>query len=366
MSNPYPIVVYGANGYTGKLIAEYLAKKQLPFVAAGRNKERLEQAMMEVPGDPRVEIQAVEHTEEALTRLFTGTQVVINVVGPFGQLGYETARASLRAGCHYIDTTGEPDFVLKVRDELGEAYAAKGLLCSPACSWMWAAGALAAELALEQPGIDALDLLYTPNGAPTIASTLSFLRMVCRDQYYLQANQLVSWPPATVVDVAIPGKHTVQAGLPWGGGMEPIWYQDDDRVRDCSVLVSFPKQHPLVGFLSERMQEFQEKAQTMTDAELEALTNAWGNAIAQTPPREIQEINRCIVSCWGRGTMNGTQVILYGTSPYLQTGALCAEASERILNGRLKATGFASPTRAFGARELIAALAEQGLHCWQS
>lgn len=366
MSKQYPIVVYGASGYTGKLIAEYLTKKQLPFVAAGRSKERLEQAMMEVPGDPRVDIQAVEHSEQALTRLFANAQVVINVVGPFGQLGYTTVRAALDAGCHYLDTTGEADFVKRVRDEFGEAFAAKGLLCSPACSWMWTAGHLAAELALEQPGIDALDLLYTPNGAPTEASTLSFLRMVCRDQYYLEARQLVKWPACTVVDVAVPGKHVVQAGLPWGGGVEPIWYENDERVRNCSVLVSFPKQHPLVGFLAERMQEFQEKAKTLSDTELEELTNAWGNAIAQTPPREIPEANRSIVSCWGRGNMNGTQVILYTTSPYLQTGALCAEASARILNGQTKTTGFASAPAAFGARELIAALAEQGLHCWQS
>jgi hypothetical protein len=52
------------------------------------------------------------------------------------------------------------------------------------------------------------------------------------------------------------------------------------------------------------------------------------------------------------------------TSPYLSTGALCAIAAQRLLNGGLLATGFQPATRAFGHRQLMSALAEDGLHCW--
>jgi len=43
---------------------------------------------------------------------------------------------------------------------------------------------------------------------------------------------------------------------------------------------------------------------------------------------------------------------------------LCAESAKRLLNGQIKATGFQPATRAFGHRELMAALAEDGLHSW--
>jgi len=39
-----PVVVYGASGYTGRLVAEALRNYQIPFIAAGRNKARLEEA----------------------------------------------------------------------------------------------------------------------------------------------------------------------------------------------------------------------------------------------------------------------------------------------------------------------------------
>jgi short subunit dehydrogenase-like uncharacterized protein len=53
-------------------------------------------------------------------------------------------------------------------------------------------------------------------------------------------------------------------------------------------------------------------------------------------------------------------VILRGNSPYAQTGVLGAEAVRRILRGQLHAVGFVSPAQAFGARNLLAAQAEEG------
>lgn len=116
MPAKYPIVVYGISGYTGKLIAEYLTKRRLPFVAAGRDRGRIQAALEAAPGAHVADIQAVEHEEQALTRLFTGARVVIAVVGPFGQLGEPVLRATLAAGAHYLDTTGEQDWATRVRD----------------------------------------------------------------------------------------------------------------------------------------------------------------------------------------------------------------------------------------------------------
>ena len=50
MNTEYPVVIYGASGYTGRLVAEHLREFGLPFIAAGRNRERIEEAMRLVPG----------------------------------------------------------------------------------------------------------------------------------------------------------------------------------------------------------------------------------------------------------------------------------------------------------------------------
>ena len=78
------------------------------------------------------------------------------------------------------------------------------------------------------------------------------------------------------------------------------------------------------------------------------------------PAREDPDINRCVLSCEGRGNTRSVTVILRGNCPYAQTGVLGAEAARRILRKQWYTTGFASPAQAFGARNLLAAQAEEG------
>ncbi len=77
MSTNHPVVVYGASGYTGKLVAWKLAKRGIPFIAAGRDKGRLEAEMAKVPELKGHDYRcvAVQHDKAALTDLFTGRQV---------------------------------------------------------------------------------------------------------------------------------------------------------------------------------------------------------------------------------------------------------------------------------------------------
>ena len=44
------VVVYGASGYTGRLVCEFLREYQVPFIAAGRSQQRIEEVLAKVPG----------------------------------------------------------------------------------------------------------------------------------------------------------------------------------------------------------------------------------------------------------------------------------------------------------------------------
>jgi hypothetical protein len=200
---------------------------------------------------------------------------------------------------------------------------------------------------------------------PTIASTLSFLRMLCLPNPMKLYGQMATWPAGYRSEVVVPGRHTVHVGIPWGGGFEPIWLEHDPRVLNCAVQVAFEK-GPLVDFVLGRVDEYLKLAGGKTQAEMEEITNAWGMAIATTPPREVHPLNTNIISIWARGTNCGKHVMLYSTCAYLSTGSLCAEAAKRVLNGQVRAVGFQSPTRAFGHRELMTSLAEDGLHSWSA
>jgi hypothetical protein len=362
------VVVYGASGYTGKLIAWHLAVRGIPFIAAGRNRARLEEQMRKVPElqGARYECVEVAHDVAALTALFRGRKVVYNVVGPFMQLGEPVVQACLEAGCHYLDTTGEQDWMLMLKRRYGAAYAARGRLLVPACSWMWLAGQLAAELALETPGVDTLDLCYLADSNTSVASTMSFLRMLTKDQFYLEHNALCTWPQATAYPVSIPGVHRVYNALPWSGGGEPVWYEDDPRVRNCSVLVAFRNQAMLQAIVN-ILVEFEQQHKHLPVEEQEKITNALGNQLVSTEPeRENPDLNRSLLSCHGRGNTASVSVVLRGNSPYIQTGAFAAEATRTILLGQHGGAGFMSPAGAFGARRMIAAAADGGWLSWEA
>ena len=155
MSELRPVVIYGASGYTGRLVAEYLREYSIPFVAAGRNKAKLKEVMDSVPGIETAdyEIAEVDGSVESLVALFKGRKVVCNMVGPFLRYGPAVLEASLRAGCHYLDTAGEQQHHLQLLDHWGPKFAAAGLVVSTAVSMQYAVHDIAARIVLETPGI---------------------------------------------------------------------------------------------------------------------------------------------------------------------------------------------------------------------
>ena len=240
MSSDKPVIVYGASGYTGRLVCEYLREYNVPFVAAGRDKARIQEAMDKVPGIDTVEHEIVEvaHDVGPLTELFDGARVVLNTVGPFAQYGREVVEACLATGCHYLDTTGEQDWLIICDEEYGQRMADAGLLLAPGVAQMYTTSEIAAQLCLEKPGVDTLDILVFWKGTPTVASTRTILVNACLSKaYYLEQNQYVEWAAdAGLYDVAIPGQHEIGLALPWGGMSHPVWFKRDPRVANVKAL----------------------------------------------------------------------------------------------------------------------------------
>lgn len=194
-----PVIVYGASGYTGRLICEYLRQYGVPFIAAGRDEQRLTQSMAShVPGIETAdfEVRAVDHEVGALTELFTGDQVVINTVGPFSKYGPTVVEAAMAAGVHYSDTTGEQNWMITCQEEYGQAFAEKDRLLAPGVAQMYTIGEIAANLCLEKPGLDNLDIAVFWGGSPTIASTQTILVNAATSKaYHLERNAYSEFDP---------------------------------------------------------------------------------------------------------------------------------------------------------------------------
>jgi short subunit dehydrogenase-like uncharacterized protein len=111
------LVVYGATGFVGALVARHLATHAPPgtrIALAGRSKEKLQEAAARLNVDWPV-IVADATDAGALAELAAGTRVVLTTVGPYAKYGGLLAHACARAGTDYVDLTGE---VLFVRDSI--------------------------------------------------------------------------------------------------------------------------------------------------------------------------------------------------------------------------------------------------------
>jgi short subunit dehydrogenase-like uncharacterized protein len=116
----FDVVLFGATGFTGKLVAEYLSKngpKDLRWCIAGRNRDKLEAVRRELDlGDLPIRV-ADGHDEKALEALVPETRVVCTTVGPYAKHGVLLARIAAKSGTHYCDLTGEPQFIRRSIDE---------------------------------------------------------------------------------------------------------------------------------------------------------------------------------------------------------------------------------------------------------
>jgi short subunit dehydrogenase-like uncharacterized protein len=363
MSDKNPVVVYGASGYTGRLVCEYLREMGLPFIAAGRDKKRVQEVMDKVPGieTAQYEVVEVEHSVGALTELFRGASVVSNMVGPFIKYGMEVVEACHAAGCHYTDTTGEQDWIIEAQEAWGKRFAAKGLLLSPGIAQMYTTGEIAANMALETPGLDTLDILVLWKGFPTYASTQTIFTILKAKWYYLEQNKYVEWPIDQTFEVHVPGQHVSGLAVPWGGTSHPVWFKNDPRVSNVKVAGGVMAREVMQGVIA-TTKMFEEKIKPLPPAEQEkALADIAGSLQASMPPRENPRVNTSVDSVHASGPLGRAHVVIHGNCNYKQTGLLQAYAAHSLLQQPPKRAGFASACQAFGHRELLGVLRSFGL-----
>ncbi|QRN98184.1 saccharopine dehydrogenase NADP-binding domain-containing protein [Archangium violaceum] len=118
----FDIILWGATGFTGRLVAEYLARTQdthrARWALAGRDRARLEQIRATLgPACAELPVLLGDAKDAAsLDALVARTRVVISTVGPYAKYGNELVAACVRAGTDYCDLTGEVQWMRRTID----------------------------------------------------------------------------------------------------------------------------------------------------------------------------------------------------------------------------------------------------------
>ena len=122
---PFDIIIYGATGFTGQLVAEYFhsyyANSSVKWAIAGRSAEKLAQIKqtLALPDDLPM-LVADSHDEDALRELVTQTRVVITTVGPYQLYGDTLVSLCAELGTDYVDLCGEPSWMRQKIDALSD------------------------------------------------------------------------------------------------------------------------------------------------------------------------------------------------------------------------------------------------------
>ncbi|WP_324277914.1 saccharopine dehydrogenase family protein [Blastococcus brunescens] len=136
----HDLVVFGATGFVGRLLAAYLAEHAPPDVRiglAGRSRTRLLEVRAGLPAAAREwpVIEADSGDPASLTALAESTRVLVTTVGPYARYGLPVVEACAAAGTHYADLTGEVLFVREAMARVDDVARKSGARIVHACGY---------------------------------------------------------------------------------------------------------------------------------------------------------------------------------------------------------------------------------------
>ena len=120
MSAPFDVVVFGATGFTGRLVAEYLNSRYgmgggVAWAIAGRDLDKLAALRRQIGAPATLPLLQGNAAEAAsLAALARQARVVISTVGPYQLHGEPLVRACAEAGTDYVDLCGEPAWMARM------------------------------------------------------------------------------------------------------------------------------------------------------------------------------------------------------------------------------------------------------------
>jgi short subunit dehydrogenase-like uncharacterized protein len=159
-----PIAVYGATGYTGRLVTAELAAAGVDLVISGRNRHKLDVLAAETEGEVAVK-EATLDDPASLRALLAESAVVVDCAGPFVRYGEPVLAAAVETRTHYLDTTGEQPYMKLAFERYGPGASEAEVVVIPAMGFDYVPGDMIASLTAEGMGeLEEVSLHYCWQG----------------------------------------------------------------------------------------------------------------------------------------------------------------------------------------------------------
>ncbi len=139
MSREFDVVVFGATGFTGRLVAEYLNNQygdNLNWAMAGRSQEKLAQVRDAMGISKNVPLITADSSDmDSLDKMAARTKSVCTTVGPYQLYGDNLVAGCAGAGTDYVDLSGEPAWMHDTIEKYSDAAKASGARIVHSCGF---------------------------------------------------------------------------------------------------------------------------------------------------------------------------------------------------------------------------------------
>jgi short subunit dehydrogenase-like uncharacterized protein len=356
------VLVHGATGFTGKLVCRALRAKGVAFAVSGRSEVKLVDLVRSLGGG--IEHHVVDlHSVDSIDKAISGRKIVSACAGPFIDLGEPVLAACARAGVHYIDTTGEQSFVLRVVPRYTAPAEASGACIVPALGYEISLADWAAHLAAERlgPPVESIAICYglaEPGGAYASRGTLrsAVLQFGSDDAMQFVDGALKREPAAEQVETfeleTLPGKR-LRAAVSFPAP-EAVVVASHTAARTVRTFMPMPATR---AQLLHGIRNILPSAARVTGGVL-------GRLISRAPEGPDDAARKrtafeIVVRAKGHG--NEVTLRVVGHDPYGVTAEVHANAVEQVLAGRVTARGVVAPSVAFDPKSSLAALEPAGV-----
>ncbi|HMJ16488.1 MAG TPA: saccharopine dehydrogenase NADP-binding domain-containing protein [Polyangiaceae bacterium] len=352
-----PIVVFGASGFTGRLIVQALLQLgEQNVVLGGRNSAKLEQLSQKHGG---LEYRVADARDpDSLAALLRGAGVVVSAAGPFLQYGDPLVRAAISARAHFLDTTGEQAYMLRILERYQGACRDRQLCVVNAQTFEFAIGyCVSALLAETHPALDTIDVFNRVHGVGTTRSTQkSALLALGSAAFIRKRGRLVKRGLSLLPWVRMPGSSHREPTFPFPGGEALHLVRPHPQVKNVTTnLVLPPALAPVAMWSARPVLGLLDKT-----AAHAALFRGMDSA-PEGPSESVREKQGFHVLARGRGATDAASILASGVDPYGITGVIAALGARMLSQAAPRATGVVSTDQAFGARHFLDALSGFGV-----
>jgi short subunit dehydrogenase-like uncharacterized protein len=331
------LIVYGANGYTGALVAELAAERGLPLIVAGRRADEVTALATRLGAPHRV--FGLDDPAQ-VDRGLAGARVVLSCAGPFTRTAGPLVSACLRARAHYLDVTGEVAVFEAVWRRDAEARAAGVMLLSGAGFDVVPSDCLAAHLHHRLPSATQLRLAFQAVGRMSRGTAITSVEGVAGGGLVRRAGKLTPVPSGHRTITVDFGRGPRKAiAIPWG---DVFTAHLTTGIPDIEVFLAAPAAMRTVLRLTRVL------GPLLATAPLQRLLKARIRAGAAGPTAEQRQQGRSLL--WGEARDPAGQVVvsrLQTPEAYELTRLTAVAIAERALAGDAP-VGFQTPARAYG------------------